>query len=140
MVQLKLQWPFSSLTSLSSLSPAGGTWLDFTMKSGVGGSSSALGRSLAIHLLDQAIHLTDGGTEAWGGEPQTKCREILLEQWFSSRGRWVGGLCSQGSFSNPVDSFGCLLPLEVETGDAACHSMVHRRAPTRNHMASEILV
>lgn len=71
---------FLLLSPLSSLPPAGRTWLGFTIKSGVGGNF-ALGRSVTIHLLGQATHLTDGETEAWGGESQTKelYLEILLE-------------------------------------------------------------
>lgn len=42
--------------------PAGRTWLDFTVKSGVG-ENTALRRPMAIHLLGQAIHLTDEETE-----------------------------------------------------------------------------
>lgn len=83
-VQPRLEQPFSSLSK-----PAGGTWLDFTKESGVG-ENSALGKPMATHLLGRATHSTDGETEALGGESQIKqfIREILLEQWFSSRA-WV---------------------------------------------------
>ena len=75
-VQLKCQWPFFFLPK-----SAGGTWWDFIIIPGPG-ENSVLGRPLVIHLLGQAIHLTEGETEAWGGTSQTKhlIRGILPEQ------------------------------------------------------------
>ena len=107
-VQLKCPWPFSSLSK-----PTSGTWWDFTIKSGVG-ENSALGRPVVIHLLGQAIHLTDGETEAWGGTSQTKqlIRGILLEQWFLS-GDGGGWILLPGDIWQCLETF-----LVVMTGDS----------------------
>lgn len=65
-VQLKLELAFLLPHLIVLL-----TWLDFTIKSGVG-ENFVLGRSMVTHLLGQALHLTDGETEAGEGSLRPK--------------------------------------------------------------------
>lgn len=100
---------------LSLSKPAGGAWLDFSIKSRVGEKLCWGGgrRGGVYPSSGQALHLAGGETEAWAGKDQTEqlIRGILLEQWFLSGGRG-GGFCSRDIWQD-LDTFLVVTPGDI---------------------------